>query len=1013
MELPDYYENPAVLHVGTTADRAYYIPFADEETALSGDRTRSGRLLMLSGKWKFRYYRNLREVEAGFVSPDFDAEAFDTVPVPGCWQILGYDRHQYVNTRYPFPYDPPYVPQENPCGAYVRRFTVTEEQRAMKSFLNFEGVDSCYYVWINGKSVGYSQVSHCTSEFDVTDFIKTGENTIAVLVLKWCDGSYLEDQDKLRMSGIFRDVYLLFRPSVHIRDFFVRAEPDGARGNAGLTVDLEWSGTPAGGEYTFLSPSGKSVAKGNLAGPRICFTVEHAILWNAEAPSLYRLVLHTPGEVIVQDVGIRQIKVENGVLLLNGTKIKLKGVNRHDSDPFTGYVISEEQLRRDLTLMKRCNVNAIRTSHYPNAPWATQLYDRYGFYVIGEADLETHGTTTVYGGGHDNDDMSLTCRDRTFGRLCHDPRFEAAMLDRVRKNVMRDKNCASVLMWSLGNESGYGPNLEKAAAWIKSYDRGRLVHYESSIYEMEGYRNDLSNIDVYSRMYASVEAVEKYCSEGREKPFLECEFSHAMGNGPGDLEEYYRKIYQYDQFAGGFVWEWCDHAVWAGTDGKGGNKFLYGGDFGDFPNDGNFCVDGLVSPDRRPHTGWKELKNVARPARAKAVDLKQGLVEISNLLDFTDFAEYLYLEYQITCNGNTLEADRIENLDIPAKAKKTVRLKYEIPAQGNCCLNIFYRQKQNSGFADAGYLLGFDQLPLREEALCPRHTDGSAVTAAADADKIFIEGRGFRYVFNRSKGVFESLTKGNVAFLDRAMEYNIWRAPTDNDRNIRKEWEAAGYDRAVVRVYRSSFSEQDGKIIVTAELSLSAVSIQRILTIQSKWTVWPDGIISVGITADRDAGLPFLPRFGLRLFLPASFGRAEYFGYGPNESYVDKHRSSLLGKFAADVADMYEDYIRPQENSSHCGCRYAGAFDAQGNGLKAYGSGFSFNLSNYTQEELASKRHNFELEKCGSAVLCLDYKMSGVGSNSCGPALAKRYRLDDGHFEYDLDLALHIENMKK
>lgn len=1013
MELPDYYENPAVLHVGTTADRAYYVPFADEETALAGDRTRSGRMLMLSGQWKFRYYRNIREVEEEFISPGFDASAFDTVPVPGCWQIFGYDRHQYVNTRYPFPYDPPYVPRENPCGAYVRRFTVAEEQRAMKSFLNFEGVDSCYYVWINGKSVGYSQVSHCTGEFDITDFIRTGENTIAVLVLKWCDGSYLEDQDKLRMSGIFRDVYILFRPGVHIRDFYVHTRLDGACRNARLTADLEWSGIPAGGEYAFLDPSGKSVAQGKLTGPQICFTVEHALLWNAETPSLYRLVLHPPGEVIVQNVGIRQIEVKDGVLFLNGTKIKLKGVNRHDSDPFTGYVISKEQLCRDLTLMKRCNLNAIRTSHYPNAPWATQLYDRCGFYVIDETDLETHGTTAVYGGGHDDDPMSLTCRDRTFGKLCHDPGFEAAMLDRVRKNVMRDKNCASVLMWSLGNESGYGPNLEKAAAWVKSYDRERLVHYESSIYEMEGYRNDLSNIDVYSRMYAPVEAVEKYFSDGLKKPFLECEFSHAMGNGPGDLEEYYQKIYQCDRFAGGFVWEWCDHAVWAGTDDKGRNKFLYGGDFGDFPNDGNLCVDGLVSPDRHPHTGLKELKNVARPARAKAVDLKNGLVEIANLLDFTNLADYLYLEYRITCNGNALETGRIENPNIPAKAKKTVHLEYEIPAAGSCCLNIFYRQKQDSDFADAGYLLGFDQLILRKEALCLCREEGGAVSAAAAADKIVIEGRDFRYVFNRSGGVFESLTKGNITFLDRAMEYNIWRAPTDNDRNIRKEWEAAGYDRAVVRGYRSSFSKRDGEIVVTAELSLSAVSIQRILAIQSKWTVRPDGTISVGITADRDAGLPFLPRFGLRLFLPASFGKAEYFGYGPNESYADKHRSSLLGRFTADVADMYEDDIRPQENSSHCGCQYVGAFDAQGNGLTAYGDDFSFNLSNYTQEELASKKHDFELQECGSTVLCLDYKMSGVGSNSCGPALAEQYRLDDGHFEYALDLALCTGNVKE
>ncbi len=1006
MRLPNYYEDPSVVHVGTMENRAYYIPFAAEETALRGDRTQSERVLLLSGEWKFRYYAGIYDVEEDFFAPEFSADSFDTISVPSCWQMLGYDHHQYTNVRYPFPYDPPYVPTENPCGAYVRTFVVTPEQCAGKSFLNFEGVDSCYYVWLNGKRVGYSQVSHSTSEFDISDFVKPGENTIAVLVLKWCDGSYLEDQDKLRMSGIFRDVYILFRPNSHIRDYFVRTTPDASYQNAEITVNLEWYGTPTEGTCTLLSPSGEVLGvQDNLDG-KVSFSVKDALLWNAETPNLYRLAMKTSDEVIVQNVGIKQIQVRNRILYLNGEKIKLKGVNRHDSDPFTGYTISKEQLCADLALMKQHNINAIRTSHYPNSPWATQLYDRYGFYVISESDIETHGTITVYGGGHENDYEKMTCKDRTFGTLCHDPRFETAFLDRVQKNVTRDKNCASVFMWSLGNESGYGPNMEKAAAWIKSYDPERLVHYESSVYEMEGYHNDLSNIDVYSRMYAPVEAIEKYFAEGLNKPFLQCEFSHAMGNGPGDLENYYQKIYQYDQFAGGFVWEWCDHAVWAGTTKEGKNKFYYGGDFGEFPHDGNFCVDGLVYPDRRAHSGLKELKNVARPARASAVNLEKGLVSIVNTLDFTNLSDCLYAEYQITCNGEVIAQGTVPDLDIPPKTEKTVCLRYEMPQAGNCYLTIFYKQKQDSDFVKAGYELGFDQLTLCESPLLPCAGEKQKLTVTDSEREIIVAGETFHYVFNKLTGTFDSLVKDNKNILNQPMEYNLWRAPTDNDMYIRKEWEEAGYNRTVIRVYDVTAVQNEKAAVILADLAVSAISVQRILTVKSEWTVHSDGRISVHLIADKTPNLPFLPRFGLRLFLPKSFGKVEYFGYGPNESYIDKHRSSYIGKFTCDIADMYEDYIKPQENFSHYGCSYAEIYDTQGHSLKAFGNGFSFHASEYTQEELTSKAHNFELEKCGSAVLCLDYKMSGVGSNSCGPALGQAYRFDEEHFEYTMDLVI-------
>ena len=1007
MNLPRYYEDPSVLHVGTVPNRAYYIPFRQEDTARLGDRLLSDRLILLSGDWDFQYYPNRFEVPEDFMTPDFDASSFDEIPVPSCWQILGYDRHQYTNVRYPFPFDPPYVPEENPCGAYRTYFSLTEEEAAQKNYLNFEGVDSCFYVWVNGRFVGYSQVSHSTSEFDVSPFVQAGENLLAVLVMKWCDGSYLEDQDKLRMSGIFRDVYVLTRPESHVRDFTVRTPVEDDYRTARIDVSLEWEGKPGKAVCTLYSPDGEKLAVQAVKDGKASFPLENAVLWNAEDPRQYQLLLSAEGEIICQEVGVRRIEVKDSVLYFNGVNIKLKGVNRHDSDPFAGYAVTEENLAADLALMKRHNFNAIRTSHYPNAPWATQMYSQYGFYVIDESDIEMHGTVTTYSELPPNEwgYEKYTLKDRIYGTLCHDKRFEAAVLDRVQRNVERDKNCACVLMWSLGNESGYGPNMEKAAAWAKAFDPDRLVHYEGSIYEKEGYQNDLSCIDVYSRMYASVEAVDQYCTEGvLKKPFIQCEFVHAMGNGPGDIEDYFQRLYRYDQFAGGFVWEWCDHAVWMGRTNEGKNKFYYGGDFGEFPHDGNFCMDGLVYPDRTPHTGLLEWRNVARPARAFRKE--DGSLTLRNCLDFTDLKDYLFIDYEVTQDGETVQSGRVETPETAPHGESALPLPCQTPAKGTCCLNLYYRLKEGDDFRDAGDLLGYDQFILREEETTLPQGPAQKLAVSETERCVTVEGEQFRYVWNRLTGVFESLSAQQIPFLERPMEWNIWRAPTDNDRNIRRKWEEAGYDRTTVRVYETSAEITEEGAVLTAKLALSAIFIQHIADITAKWTVHADGRISLQAHVERNTEMPYLPRFGLRLFLPKAFSQAEYFGYGPMESYVDKRRASLLGRFEAQVEDMHEDYLKPQENGSHYGCSHLVLSGREDGRLEAAGHCFSFNASPYTQEELTKKAHNFELEPCGSTVLCLDYRQSGIGSNSCGPQLLPQYRLDEASFDFALELLL-------
>jgi beta-galactosidase len=1028
MKLPKYYEDPKTLHLGTMPYRAYYIPFETDKSAseiLEMPREESKKVTMLSGDWKFHYYKNRFDVPEKFVEPEFDAESFDTIPVPSCWQILGYEINQYTNVNYPFPYDPPYVPEENPCGAYVKKFFMEEEKLKGKNFLNFEGVDSCFYVWLNGKFVGYSQVSHSTSEFDVSDFLVPGENTLSVLVLKWCDGSYLEDQDKFRFSGIFRDVYILTRPKEHIWDYFVKSEVSDDCKRAKIKVDFEYYKNKevpttctlleADENTGYFSEDGKGIlgqAKGRVLFSKevkdnyVEFELNDPKLWNAEKPALYTLVIKTAEETIVQRVAVRKVEIKNQVIYVNNVAIKIKGVNRHDSDPYTGSAIKESQALKDILLMKQHNINGIRTSHYPNSPWFLQMCDEMGFYVISESDMESHGSDAVY----------KRHFEPTFGDLVQMDIFYDAIRDRVESNVRRNKNCGCIIFWSLGNESGYSKAFEDAATWIKSYDNTRLIHYESSIYETGGHKNDTSMLDVYSRMYPSLEMIDEYFKKGEiKKPYILCEFIHAMGNGPGDAEDYFEKIYSEDRLVGGFVWEWCDHAIYKGKTAQGKDIFYYGGDSGEFPHDGNFCVDGLVFPDRRVGTGLLEYKNVIRPVRASVYDLNSCMIYFENKLDFTNLKDYLKVTYDVVANGEVVGSGMIDELDIPAKTGKAIKVNFTIPKEGISFLNLHYILKKDFSFAKKGHELGFDQLlikegryqpELKEEKKDEKDYNKIPVQVTEDERRVVIAGSGFRYVYNKLTGLFDSLVKNQVSYLAKPMEFNIFRAPTDNDRNIKVQWQDAGYDRHTVRVYKTEVKK--GEVVeITSVLAIAAIQREHILDIEVKWAIDKEGGIQVKLNGKRNTSMPFLPRFGFRMFMPKEFSKVEYFGYGPYESYIDKHRCTYLGKFKQKVSDMYEDYIRPQENSSHYGCQFLKVEDGDENYFAVTGKeDFSFNASEYTQEELMTKGHNYELEKSGFTVLCLDYKNSGVGSNSCGPELIKKYRLDEENISFDWKITL-------
>jgi len=973
--LPNHYEDLSVLHLGTCPPRPYYLP--------------NDHRVLLNGDWTFAYYESVEDVPEDIGREDFPLGGA-TIPVPSVWQNHGYDSHQYTNSKYPFPYDPPYVPRDNPCGVYRRSFTVSDT--GMRCYLNFEGVDSFTYVWVNGRFVGYHQVSHSTGEYEITEYMRQGENTLTLAVLKWCAGSYLEDQDKLRMSGIFRDVYLLMRPKNHLWDITVRGLPDDKCKGATVSVGFDYAGDAFPVDCTLLDPNGKEIDRQQATGSAV-FELESAALWTAETPAQYTVILTGGGETITVPVGVRRIEARDGKVLLNGKRILFKGVNRHDSDPETGYTISKEQAIRDMALMKRHNVNAIRTAHYPNAPWFSQLCGEYGFYVISESDIEAHGCVDVYGSEPWN---------VKYCAIAKDPRFAQAILDRVQRNVIRDKNCHAVLFWSLGNEAGYGDNFDKAAHWAKAYDPIRLVHYEGTSALPQGDPTGEEAIDIHSRMYAPLREIETYFADKKnKKPYLLCEYIHAMGNGPGDAEDYWELMEKYPGFCGGFVWEWCDHAVYMGKTPDGKQKYFYGGDFGETRHDGNFCMDGLVYPDRTPHTGLKEYQNVIRPVRAKAGNLAKGEVLFDSKLDFADASDVITVSYEVTADGIAVQSGDVPVFSLPPGGQKAVNLGFAIPQGGDCFLNITYKATGRHPLIPAGTFLGIDQIELKrnERKLAPPAP--GAVEVTQEGRYITVSGPDFRYRFDTRMGAFDQLVYKNRSLTTAPMALNIWRAPTDNDRNIVHTWRDAGFDQATQRAYETSGEVKNGVGVLTCRQSLAAVYMQPILQVTVTYTVGADGVIQAAFECKKDKAMPSLPRFGLRLHLPKELQHGRYFGFGPYESYMDKRRASWMGLFETTAENHHEDYIKPQENGSHYGCAWAEATDANGFGIRFESeTGFCFQLSPYTQEELTQKTHRHELQKAPGPVLCVDYRQNGIGSNSCGPALLEKYSFGEKAFDF-------------
>lgn len=938
------YENTERLHENREPQRAYYIPYESLEAALKGDKNKSEYYRLLNGEWNFKFFQ--RDIDVCENITDWDK-----IPVPSCWQIHGYEAPYYTNVNYPYPVDPPYVPDENPCGVYRRYFEIDDKWSARETYIIFEGVCSCMELYINGEYVGFSQGSHMQAEFNIAKYLKKGTNEVVVKVMKWCFGSYLEDQDFFRFNGIFRDVYLLSREQGHIKDIDINADCE----NIYVSCD----------DYEIYD------ADGNIAD------LENPVLWNAENPYLYTVVVKGKTEYIPIKVGMRTVGISDKFeLLINGVSVKLKGVNHHDTNPYKGYTMSDEDIRNDLLKMKELNINTIRTSHYPPTPEFLNMCDELGFYVIDEADLETHGFV--------NRDIANGYDDRVKPEewTSNMPEWKDAYLERAERMVERDKNHACIIVWSTGNESGHGANHRSMIKWIRNRDSSRLIHCEDA--SRQGYE-DIP--DLYSRMYPDTEYVKRAANDRLlEHPVFLCEYSHAMGNGPGDVHDYMEVMYANSKFIGGCIWEWADHTVVVDGVPK------YGGDFNEQTEDGNFCCDGLVFHDRSFKAG---SLNAKYSYQYFTTEFGDGKLFVTNRYDFTNLNKYDF-KLELTVDGEAVEEKSIK---IDVEPHMTVEVKIPFDVNRDAKLGVYLNLYQYEN----GYERGFVQHEIKD--VKPSVELDDAFTAfTEDKYNIYAETNDVKYTFSKLYGNFESIVKNGEEILDGHVRLTMWRAPTDNDRHVRARWgrypnhyNAENLDNMFSKVYECKID--NNKIIVSG--SLCGISRAPVFKYTSEFEFFKNGTVKVSLKGSvkdaYDLEKDYLPRLGYEFTLKKKNDGFTYFGMGDGENYCDMHYHAKIGKYTSCAEKEYVNYIVPQEHGNHIRTKVL----KMNSGLEFIGSSeFEFNVSEYTSEALTKAMHIDELHKNGKTNLRIDYKVSGIGSASCGPALMDQYRLNKRNIEF-------------
>ncbi len=958
MEFKSYHKGLENLHVGCEEPRAYFIPYETKEKALAGERNLSQNFINLCGEWNFRFYKSFEDLEDDFLNLPFN----ETIKVPSSWQVYterDYDKPQYLNQDYPYPLDPPHVPDENPCALYETEVELTEDYLAEKVYINFEGVDSCFYLFVNGEFCAYSQVSHCVSEIDLTGKLFVGKNKIQALVVKWCDGSYLEDQDYFRFSGIFREVYLLKRAENHIKDVYIKTNVREDLQFATIKIETEKNVN-----FTLISPDGKEF-KGSTEGTVI---LEKPVLWNAEKPQLYKLILEDECEFIPFKIGLKRLEIKGAVMYLNNEKVKLYGINRHDSHPSLGHATPVEHMKEDLYILKRASCNTIRTSHYPNDPRFLEYCDEMGFYVIDEADLETHGMGLKY--GRDWDWMRWSW-------LSTADEWEASYVDRAKRLFERDKNHGCVVMWSLGNESGCGKNHRAMRKYIKSRAPESIVHYENSHLEFtavpEG--EDFKDIsDVESRMYAGLEYVKNYLEqENVPKPFYYCEYVCSMTTG--DIHAHVDLMEKHDELCGMCIWEMTDHAV----EVKGKNKeigFRYGGDFGGYPNDILGCIDGLVFPDRTLRPGYFEMKKAYEPFK---ITYENGKAKIFNKRFFTTLDD-VYFVWNIVKNGKIIKTGEILDTDIAPRNEKEFCLFDECEFDEITTLDFFCKMKEKTYWCEKDYELGFTQFVLNFER---KEKSVSGTAPAVEDGRRFVKISTDKavYTFDKSYGKLASIVSDGKEMLAEGDKIQIWKAHPYNQEGTAKDRRVDSMHKASQKTYSSVITVTDSSVVINVSFSLSGAFVLPYIRGEKKYEFTSDGKVKISIDATKSEDAKILPRFGIEFKLAEGMENMEYFGYGPGEAYPDRHKACYKGHFTSKVSDNFVPYIRPTENSAHFESIFGAVTNDDGKGLIFVADkDFSFNAMHFTSEMLDETLHDDELEALKETVVNLDLRHDIFGN---------------------------------
>lgn len=1031
-ENPEW-ENPEIFEIDREAPVASFYRYTNTKDALANESWEQSPLYQsLNGKWDFYYAENPMKRPVDFYKNDFDLTGWDTIPVPSNWEIQGHGIPFYTNITYMFPANPPYIPHEiNPVGSYKLEFEIPDTWNDKEIYLHFEGVSGAMYIWLNGEMVGYNEGSKTPAAYNITKLAKQGKNALAIQVLRWSDASYLEDQDFWRLSGIDRDVYVYATPKSTLKDIRVTADLDNdyKDGVFGLQLKINQATENKAVQaevkllegdtevYTEAKP-----IKGDAGPVELAFEKEipNVRTWNAETPNLYTLLISltnkdgSVSEATSVKVGFRKVEIKNNQFMVNGKAVLLKGANLHDHNDKTGHVVTEELTLKDLTVMKQNNLNAIRCSHYPKNPHFYRMCDTYGFYVIDEANIEIHGM----GATNQGLDADIKTQQTHPSYL---PQWKAMHLDRTMRMFERDKNHASIITWSLGNESGNGANFYATYAWLKSHDATRPVQYEGATH--------YENTDIQAPMYMQISDMVKYAENNPKRPLIQCEYAHAMGNSVGNLQEYWDVIEKYDVLQGGFIWDWVDQGLLTKT-ADGQEYWAYGGDLGgkDFQNDGNFCLNGLVNPDRTAHPSLHEVKKVYQYVKFKADDPKKGTVTIHNGYDFINLGQFGF-DWKLFKNGTEIASGDLPTMDILPGGSKTIKI--DLPklddSKAEYFLNLYAHTKAASALVPVNHLMAYEQFQLKpytpEKFIEANRNNG--IDIVSKNNDVIISGEGFEVRFDAEKGTLTAIDYGNGNILQKGITANFWRATTDNDfgYDMPKKlgvWKDATENQKLLEVSMNSISGE--QVIDALKLSANTFKIEN-GTIQIKSDYELNGPQArVAITYDiNDQGeirvttqlsglskeLPVLPRFGTNFIINNEYQHVQWYGRGPHENYQDRKTGALVGSYKASVDDLYYPYIRPQENGNRSDIRWVTFANEKGQGIKIYAPQlFDFSAHHqYNNDFDAGKskqqRHTIDIVKRDLVNINIDYKQMGVGGdNSWGLMALDTYQIQPENRSY-------------